>query len=185
MKAFPGHPRADCTLALEYLRAIVRGHDVDREATWFVVEGAPQAKERPRLGAGGHVYTPGSTRAAEAALALWWRAAARGRVLGGNVALAAVFYVPDERSTDCDNMLKLLLDAGNRAEAFADDSHVTVHAAGLELDRARPRTVVAYCPTVSTLVRTASTCRSCNSVLTRVAKGLCRCGVRNTGRRRG
>jgi Holliday junction resolvase RusA-like endonuclease len=58
-----------------------------------------------------------------------------------------VFYVTDETTKGGDNLLKLLLDAGNRAEVWPDDAHVTVHTAGLELDRARPRTVVAFCPT--------------------------------------
>jgi Holliday junction resolvase RusA-like endonuclease len=144
----------DGVLALEYLRGIVRGHDVAQEAAWFVVPGPPAAKERPREGRG-HFYTPGTTRAAESALALYWRQAVRDRVLAGNVAVAAVFYVADERVKDSDNMLKLVLDAGNRAEVWPDDAHCTVHVAGLELDRARPRTVIAFCPTESTLVRRA------------------------------
>jgi len=178
-----GHP-ADGSLALKYLRAIVRGHDVDREAAWFVVPGPPAAKERPRRGARGHFYTPDRTRAAEQLLAMQWRAAAQGRVLGSNVAVAAVFYVSDERATDGDNLLKLLLDAGNRGEVWGDDAQVTVHVAGLELDRARPRTVVAFCPTVSTLVRQARRCRACDGPLTRISRGLCRCGTTNRRERR-
>jgi Holliday junction resolvase RusA-like endonuclease len=174
----------DAVLALAYLRAIVRGHDVDREATWFVVPGPPAAKERPRQGRG-HFYTPSATKAAEGALAFYWRAAAGDRVPSGNIAVAAVFYVADERVKDCDNMLKLVLDAGNRAEVWVDDSFVTVHAAGLELDRDRPRTVVAFCPTESTLVRAARRCSRCAAPLTRLAKGLCRsCGTLNRRGRR-
>jgi Holliday junction resolvase RusA-like endonuclease len=169
----------DGALALEYLRGIVRGHDVGREAVWFTVPGPPAAKERPRQGRG-HFYTPGATRAAESALAFYWRQAVRGRVLAGNVAVAAVFYVADERVKDGDNMLKLVLDAGNRAEAWVDDAHVTVHVAGLELDRARPRTVIAFCPTESTLVRRARCCGRCDAPLMRASKGLCgSCGTVN------
>lgn len=176
---------ADGAPALEYLRAIVRGHDVDREATWFVVPGPPAAKERPRRGARGNFYTPGATRAAESALTFHWRQATRGRVLAGNVAVAAVFYVADQTTKDGDNLLKLVLDAGNRGEVWGDDAQVTVHVAGLELDRVRPRTVVAFCPTESTLVRTARRCRACQAPLTTLAKGLCRsCGTLNRRGRR-
>lgn len=175
------HP-ADGSLALEYLRAIVRGHDVEREASWFVVPGKPQAWERTGSHRG-RFYTQSATRAAEAAIAMFWRAAARGQTFGGNVAVAAVFYLPDARTKDGDNLLKLLLDAGSMAEVWADDSHVTVHTAGLELDRVRPRTVVAFCPTESSLARVARRCGQCEAPLTRVSKGLCRCGQLN--RRRG
>lgn len=178
-----GVHRDDGAVALEYLRAIVRGHDVDREATWFVVPGPPAAKERPRRGARGNFYTPGATRAAESALAFHWRQAIPGHVLAGNVAVAAVFYVADETTKDGDNLLKLVLDAGNRAEVWPDDSFVTVHVAGLELDRACPRTVVAFCPTESTLVRQARRCRACQAPLTRIARGLCRCGTSNRRKR--
>jgi Holliday junction resolvase RusA-like endonuclease len=172
----------DAVLALEYLRGIVRGHDVVREAAWFSVPGPPAAKERPRQGRG-RFYTPDATRSAESALAFYWRQAVRDRVLAGNVAVAAVFYVADERVKDGDNLLKLVLDAGNRAEVWPDDSFVTVHVAGLELDRAWPRTVIAFCPTESTLVRTARRCRACHASLTRIAKGLCRCGTSNRKKR--
>jgi Holliday junction resolvase RusA-like endonuclease len=112
-------------------------------------------------------------------LAFHWRQATRGRVLASNVAVAALFYVADETTKDGDNLLKLVLDAGNRAEVWGDDAQVTVHVAGLELDRARPRTVVAFCPTESTLVRKARRCARCDSPLTRTARGLCRCGTSN------
>lgn len=127
------------------------------------------------------LHTRGATRAAESALAFAWRQATRGRVLAGNVAVAAVFYVADETTMDGDNLLKLLLklllDAGNRAEVWPDDAHVTVSTWGLELDRARARNVVAFCPTESTLIRRARRCARCDAPLTRVAKGLCRCGT--------
>lgn len=175
--------RADAALALDYLGAIVRGYSVDEHARWFVVPGRPAAKERPRVGRGGHVFTPGGTKAAEALVAMFWRAATRDQTLATNVAVAAVFVVADGRVKDGDNMLKLVLDAGNRAEVWPDDSFCTVSTWALELDRARPRTVVAFCPTKSSLVREAKKCSACGQPLMRKGKGLCRhCGTLHRGR---
>jgi Holliday junction resolvase RusA-like endonuclease len=164
-----------------YLRAIVRGHEVDREARVFSVPGAPSAKERPRKGKGGRFYTPSATKSAEEVVSFGWLRATGGRVLAGNVAVAAVFYVADERVKDADNMLKLVLDAGNKAGVWPDDSFVTAHVAVLELDRADPRTVVAFCPTESTLVRRAKLCSGCDAPLLRPSNGICclACGKPN------
>lgn len=104
----------------------------------FELDGLPPTKARPRVGKGGHVYKPDA--GAELATALQLRRAVP-EPLQGNVCIVATFYLPNRNRRDFDNLIKHLCDAGNGI-LWADDSQVTGAAQIIELDRARPRTVV-------------------------------------------
>lgn len=87
----------------------------------LTVPGRPVPKARPRVGAGGRVYTPRATREYEERAA--WAARAAGmRPLAGLVAVRAVFYL-SRRAGDLDNYVKALLD-GLKGAAYGDDSQV-------------------------------------------------------------
>jgi Holliday junction resolvase RusA-like endonuclease len=120
----------------------------------FAVDLVPVAKERPRLGARGRTFTPERTRNAEQHLAWAFKLARRdGAPLVGNLAMVAVFFRPDKRRIDGDNMLKLVCDAGNMSGVWGDDSQVTTKLARIELDKAHPRTEIAIGPLASSLTR--------------------------------
>lgn len=122
-------------------------------AVSFTFDVVPIAKERPRLGARGRTFTPERTRAAEEGLAWRFKLAMRGAILEGNLAIVCVFFRPDRRRIDGDNMLKLVCDAGNIARAWGDDSQCTTKLVRVELDKDRPRTEIAIGPMASTLTR--------------------------------
>lgn len=126
----------------------------------FAVDITPIAKERPRLGARGRTFTPERTRTAEEHLAWAFKLAMQGSGIArptqpivGNLGMVAVFYRPDRRRIDGDNMIKLVCDAGNLARVWGDDSQITTKLARVELDKARPRTEIAIGPMASTLTR--------------------------------
>lgn len=89
----------------------------------FFVEGQPIPKGRPRLGKGGHVYTPARTVA--------WETLVRFRgnqeidaPLAGDLFLELRFYRAGKRRADTDNMCKAVMDALNGC-AWVDDTQVT------------------------------------------------------------
>lgn len=123
----------------------------------FVFDVAPIAKERPRTFhsvRGSRTVTPERTKNAEEQLAWRFRLAMQGREpFAGNLGMVCVFYRPDRRRIDGDNMLKLVCDAGNLARAWGDDCQITTKLARIELDKSRPRTEIAIGPMASTLLR--------------------------------
>jgi Holliday junction resolvase RusA-like endonuclease len=123
----------------------------------FSFDVVPIAKERPRTyhgRRGVRTVTPERTKTAEEHLAWRFRLAMQGRQpFAGNLGMVCVFYRPDRRRIDGDNMLKLVCDAGNLARAWGDDSQITTKLARVELDKARPRTEIAIGPMASTLTR--------------------------------
>jgi Holliday junction resolvase RusA-like endonuclease len=119
-------------------------------AIYIVHSGVPIPKGRPRFSK--HAYTPKRTVDAEQDLAWTLKFAIRERMVGP-LALVALFYVPDQRRQDCDNLLKLLKDAGNQAGIWHDDSQVIACTARVDLDAANPRTVIAIAPAMSDLRR--------------------------------
>lgn len=120
----------------------------------FSFDVVPISKGRPRLGARGHVITDERTRAAEEHLGWRFKLAMQGREqFLGNLAIACVFYRPDRRVIDGDNMIKLVCDAGNNARVWKDDCQLTTKLVRIELDKARPRTEIAIGPLASTLTR--------------------------------
>lgn len=91
---------------------------------WFVVDGEPVSKERPRV-VGGRAFTPAKTLAAEDQVAWAFRMAARSYVppAEGSYGVIVRFFAATKRQRDVDNMLKLVLDALNKL-AWADDVQV-------------------------------------------------------------
>lgn len=142
----------DRAFALSVLRTIARG-SAPSTPVCFTHEGVPVPKARARHGKNGHVYTPDSVTKAERDLAWVWQAAVVRRPWSGPVALVALFFLKDQRRTDGDNLLKLVMDAATKGQVWHDDSQVTAHAVLVDLDAGRPRTVIALGPTVSGLRR--------------------------------
>lgn len=126
-----------------------------RETRAFVHVGAPIAKGRPRFSAQHkRCFTPKRTQSAERDLVYAFRVALdRRATLLDTVAIVALFYLPTRRRVDADNLMKLVMDAATAAAVWKDDSQVIAQAALVELDVARPRTVVALCPYTGTLTR--------------------------------
>jgi Holliday junction resolvase RusA-like endonuclease len=120
----------------------------------LVKDGEPVAWERNATNRQGHRFTSPRVKKAEHDLGFCLKAAVSRRPLLSNVALLAVFYLKDKQRRDADNLLKTVMDAGNQAGIWNDDCQVTTAIAFVELDPARPRTVIALCPTTSSLDRT-------------------------------
>lgn len=141
--------------AMDLLAAIRAGRLGDD--SWLVAfehPGDPASKARPRFTSrGNRTYTPTRTLIAQRALAERFQSAMKGRMIEGNVAIAAVFYRPNRQRIDADNLMKLVLDAATAAGVWLDDSQVTAQASVVELDAERPRTLVALGPTTSSLSR--------------------------------
>lgn len=91
----------------------------------FVVPGEPTSKARARFTKTGKAYTPAQTKAAEAAVALAFRAATRGHQVDATSAFGVVaqFYAATHQRRDLDNMLKLICDGLNKV-CWDDDSQV-------------------------------------------------------------
>jgi Holliday junction resolvase RusA-like endonuclease len=60
-----------------------------------------------------------------------------------NVALGCAFHLETMRRVDVDNLVKLVLDAGNDGALWEDDSQVTTLVTKVTLDREHPRTVIS------------------------------------------
>lgn len=123
----------------------------------FSFDVVPIAKERARTyqgRRGTRTVTPERTKAAEEHLSWRFKLARRGaEPLAGNLGIVCVFYRPDRRRIDGDNMLKLVCDAGNKSGIWGDDCQLTTKLVRIELDTARPRTEIAIGPMSSTLAR--------------------------------
>jgi len=131
-------------------------------SSWgLVIPGEPPTKSRPRF-SNGRVYKLEADTAAEDRTGWHLRQLFRSP-LTGNVAVGAVFFRPDLRLIDVDNMLKHVLDAANGI-VWHDDSQVTALYGAAELDAREPRTLVVIAPHASTLKRgtdNVATCRPC------------------------
>ena len=160
--------QADYAIGLDVLRRLV-GPDADiGRLVFFVVSGDPKSKGRPRFDRRGHAYTPKETALNEARMAREFRQALGGVKFEESVAIAAVFFRPNYQRIDADNMMKLVLDAGTKAEAWIDDCYITAQSSYVELDRASPRTLVVLAPAKSSLDRTHRfTCTICDASFNR------------------
>jgi|SRR5215471_16832400 len=109
------------------------------------VPGTPVPKARPRLArAHGRHYTPRPTVQAEDKI----RVAARNAWMGRHtrpvkdpVALEVVFWLPNKRRVDLDNLVKLVTDAMN-GEIYADDSQIWSLEARKAFSAVDPRTEI-------------------------------------------
>lgn len=153
----------DRAIVLRLLAGVVQ--DIPTEIAVVTIPGAPQALERARgtirtrftpKGPKQFVknYTPKRSRQAELTLADEFAQVSPRPFCYSNIALACVFFRPDRRILDLDNLQKLVMDAGTKASLWQDDSQVTATVARLELDAATPRTVIGLCRMTSTLDRT-------------------------------
>jgi Holliday junction resolvase RusA-like endonuclease len=115
-----------------------------------VIPGKPAVKSRPRF-ARGRAHSKPEDRAAETRTA-WHLKAVVHQPLTGNVGIVCVFYRPDRRVVDADNMVKHVCDAANGV-LWRDDSQCTAIAGVVELDAASPRTVIAIGGHNSSLIR--------------------------------
>lgn len=99
----------------------------------FTVPGRAVPKARPRLGRGGHIYTPTATKRYEEAVA--WSALASGLRLarGDRVALEVDFHLCPVAG-DVDNRLKTIMDGLQRAFPAWDDRDV-VDVTGRQIAR--------------------------------------------------
>jgi Holliday junction resolvase RusA-like endonuclease len=143
---------------LELLDVLV-GTDRAPAAIYFEHAGVPVPKERARrasrsrtgfeqiTGAApkGRFYTPRKTKNAEQDLA-WVMRQHVPMTLHGPIALVVVFFLPDRRKVDGDNLVKLVKDAGNTAKIWLDDSQVCDLVVRKRVDAAHPRTLIALAP---------------------------------------
>lgn len=121
------------------------------DAKMIVLDGEPPSKSRPRFARSGKAYKTDEDTQAEARTGWLLRRSFR-QPLTGNLALGAVFFRPDRRRIDVDNMLKHVCDAGNGI-AWADDAQITALYAVAELDAEDPRTLLVVTRHRSSLVR--------------------------------
>lgn len=150
---FPEEPLSDVNLGLARLRAIIGNQD-PHDIITFVHTGVPCPKARARW----HMkqrrfYTPQDVVSAQGRLEERFRGVIQDGPWTCNVAIAAVFFLPNHMRKDADNLMKLVMDAATKAGMWNDDCQVTAQAAFIELDPKNPRTVIALCPTVSSLNR--------------------------------
>jgi Holliday junction resolvase RusA-like endonuclease len=105
-----------------------------------VFEGEPLGKGRPRLGRGGHTYTPAKTKTYEKNLqALFVQAVGLGKAdKTSSFGLRILAYRSNHLRVDLDNILKCVCDAANKV-VWADDSQVVEILAKRLYDQQRPR----------------------------------------------
>lgn len=110
----------------------------------FSIPGPPVAKGRPRLGAGGHTYTPEKTKRYERHAATCAFAAVRNhgrwRLDWGSYALTLRIY-REKATFDIDNAAKSLLDGFNGV-IYQDDAAVRDLRVVMDEDPSRPRAEV-------------------------------------------
>ena len=119
----------------------------------FSHDGIPVPKARARVGMGGRHFTPKHVEKAENDLAVMFQVHVRPRPIAGPLALVSLFFRPDHRRMDGDNLQKLVMDAGTKAGIWHDDSQVTASTWFVDLDIQRPRTVIGLAPAISNLRR--------------------------------
>lgn len=155
---------SDIDYVLGRLRGLI-GEQDPAQMIAFVHQGAPASKARARWSPKAkNFYTPDRTADAQKALEWSFRAQIRGKAPAVcSVAIVAVFYRPNRQRIDADNLMKLVMDAATKAGVWRDDCQVAAQAALVELDPDQPRTVIAFCPYVSTLDRRpiAYRCKRC------------------------
>ena len=114
-------------------------------ALTFTIPGPPRPKQRPHLGKGGRVYTPGRTLAYERQVAVSCLVARQAAGIGprplGPIEVACEFFLPTAQRADVDNLVKATLD-GMNGVAYDDDSQVVRVTVSKAIDRVDPRTMV-------------------------------------------
>lgn len=113
----------------------------------FEHEGQPIPKARAQVIRDGRSFTPPRTVRAERDLAYTFIQACAGDRFDSqsDFALACIFYRTGKLRADADNLLKLVMDAGQKAGVWIDDRQVTRTAAIVVPDCLWPRTLIGYC----------------------------------------
>lgn len=117
----------------------------------IVIDGEPVSKQRPRFAIkGGHVYTPPTTKQAQAVIG--WSIKAAYRQLApepdGAFWVALHFFTKNRHRRDIDNMCKLVFDACNGL-VWRDDAQVEALTARVTRQSDRPRTEIEIYSIVS------------------------------------
>lgn len=92
----------------------------------FIVATNPLPKARPRLGRGGHTFTPAKTVAYEGIVAWECKIAMLAQgidIFTGEIGILITFHRSDKLRADIDNLAKAILDACNGV-AWNDDSQI-------------------------------------------------------------
>jgi Holliday junction resolvase RusA-like endonuclease len=152
-------------VSITFLRA--RAEQDRSMSVELVMEGKPEGKARPRLGRGGHVYTPKPTKLAEGRIIDAWTNAGSPRLEGAihlsvslvvaraqdhykrNGALSAKgarLPYPTGRKPDLDNAVKLCMDALNRRLYRDDVDVVELNALRYWSDDGWERTIIRAWP---------------------------------------
>jgi Holliday junction resolvase RusA-like endonuclease len=154
-------PVSDVDLGLQKLRGVIGDQD-PQDMVLFIHRAVPCSKARARWHrAQQRFYTPQNVLDAQSELAKNFEAVVPDRPWTCNIAIVAIFFRPNAQRIDADNLMKLVMDAATQAKVWTDDCLVTTQAAFIELDKENPRTVVALCPTVSSLNRDPVQVRIC------------------------
>ncbi|MFI0827197.1 RusA family crossover junction endodeoxyribonuclease [Streptomyces roseolus] len=123
----------------------------------FVMAGEPMPKARHRIGANGRAYKASADSDAENKTG-WALRKHFPRPWTGNLALGCVFFRPDRRRMDTDNLIKHVCDAGNGI-GWVDDAQITAVYGVVELDVNEPRTLVVVARHLSSLDRSEEAAR--------------------------
>lgn len=125
MTAAPVAPRPAWTPVPDGLWIVLRNALAPHVIGGFVVPGNPKPKGRPRLGAGGHVITPKTTKTAEKRVAEAFASALPGWQAepDGTYGVMIQFNTEEGSLADLDNLTKLVWDALNK-RFWVDDIQV-------------------------------------------------------------
>jgi Holliday junction resolvase RusA-like endonuclease len=158
----------------------------------LTIPGTPWSKDRPRFAVRGsgkrqfvQTYSTKGDVTAEARTAGFLRRFFPD-VMTGNVAMVAIFHRHDRQSIDADNLLKHVCDSANGV-VWRDDSQATAVVGVVEYDPVDPRTVLAFAPHRSSMLRGSDAfalCRNCNSVID-LDRLFCGSPCAGAGRRKG
>jgi len=107
----------------------------------FEIPGLPVPKGRPRMTAGGHVYTPPRTRNYEESVA-WHGRAGNLRFGDAPVSVRIELWVKHPLRGDLDNYAKAVLDGLVLGQVIDDDRQVVSLKVDLVVGAEEPRTVV-------------------------------------------
>ncbi len=122
--------------------------------------GSPWSKSRPRFSRQGHAYPDPKDVAAEKETGKFLKAQCA--PFTGNVGLVCIFYRPNLKRIDADNLMKHVCDSGNGI-LWKDDSQITAEVSIVELDRDNPRTLIAVGKHASSMPRGSDAVYPCET----------------------
>lgn len=111
----------------------------------IVVLGRPRPKQRPRMNPKtGRFYTPRRTSEYEDQIA--WSVLGSDETFAGDVILRVVYYLPDRKPVDLDNLLKATIDGLQKGRLVENDAQVKSLYAEICYDEEQPRTEIEIEP---------------------------------------